>query len=342
MEPVLRSLSPPSSSPATPSGPSPPGLLFQPVPRREWALQRVPKKGAAACCCLFSDGLSSQRQWSRRQQQRQGRLTLGGRGAGRVVAVGAKKKKKKNSGNSDTDGFAALPDENEFFFPEAVLLKKRTVQEDGRVLPEFADAEEEKLFEYLNLQLESDLKLERMRHYEVVYLIHEDYLQEVDNVVSKVQDFIRERRGRIWRLNNWGLRRLAYKIKKAKNANYILMNIELEAKYINDFKSMLDKDERIIRHLVIKRDKGITEDCPPPPEFHPLRSGGIDDDDDDEEYDNGEHDSDDVVESEMGDHIDDNFGDNIIVVDNAEEDNFDVSDKNAKILKARNRVNVTS
>lgn len=91
------------------------------------------------------------------------------------------------------------------------------------------------------------------------------------------------------------MRRLAYKIQKAKNAHYILMNFELEAKLINDFKSMLDKDERVIRHLVMKRDKAETEDCPPPPEFHTLRSGMDDDDWGDTEYDDEEEDRKSVV-----------------------------------------------
>lgn len=76
------------------------------------------------------------------------------------------------------------------------------------------------------------------------------------------------------------MRRLAYKIKKARKANYVLMNFELEAKCIDEFKLMLDKNEKIIRHLVIKRDEAITEDCPPPLEFHTL-VGGMDNDDED-------------------------------------------------------------
>ncbi|ONK61689.1 uncharacterized protein A4U43_C08F32550 [Asparagus officinalis] len=197
-----------------------------------------------------------------------------------IVIAGAKKKKKEKK---DSHSFSVKPEEATGPFPEAVLLKKKVVKEDGRVEPEFADAEEEQLYDFLNLQLESNLNLERMRHYEVVYLIHEDCVDEVDSVVSKVQDFIREKKGRIYRLNNWGLRRLAYKIKKAKKANYILMNFELEAQCINEFKTLLDKDERIIRHLVIKRDEAITEDCPPPPEFHTLKDGMDDDDDEEEE-----------------------------------------------------------
>jgi ribosomal protein S6 len=160
-----------------------------------------------------------------------------------------------------------------------------------------------------------------------------------------VADFLREKKGKIWRLNDWGMRRLAYKIKKAKNAHYILMNFELEATWINDFKSMLDKDERVIRHLVMKTDEAITEDCPPPPEFHTLR-GDMDDSDeeddigDDDDYDNEDDGEDWDGEGEM-DGYDDETEDGIIVVKDDAGDREHTNDisaivrnKGRKTLKA--------
>lgn len=98
------------------------------------------------------------------------------------------------------------------------------------------------------------------------------------------------------------------------------MNFELDAKYINDFKSMLDKDERIIRHLVMKRDEAITEDCPPPPEFHTLHAeqGAVDEDDDcDDEDDQW----DDEMELEMADQGDlEDSSNNIIMIHTDNED----------------------
>lgn len=235
----------------------------------------------------------------------------------------------------DTHSFTPKPGEAAGLFPEAVLLRKKMVREDGQVSPEFADADEEKLYDFLNIELESDLNLKRMRHYEVVYLIHEDRVEEVENVVSKVQDFIREKKGRIWRLNNWGLRRLAYKIKKATHANYILMNFEIESRYINDFKTLLDKDERIIRHLVMKRDEAITEDCPPPPVFHTLRAQQYFDD---EYEDEGEEEEDEDARSEPKsanydeDDVEADDEPEIIYVDEADEDNYeDTRRRNTKL-----------
>uniref|UniRef100_A0A803Q4P1 J domain-containing protein n=1 Tax=Cannabis sativa TaxID=3483 RepID=A0A803Q4P1_CANSA len=234
-----------------------------------------------------------------------------------------------NSPNTESPSSKA--DEATGPFPESVLFKEKKVEKDGKLVPEFADAEEENIYEVLKLQLENDLQEEqRLRHYEVVYLIHEKHAEEVESVNAKVNDFLREKRGTIWRISDWGMRRLAYKIQKAKNAHYILMNFEMDAKWINDFKSMLDKDERVIRHLVIKRDEAITEDCPPPPEFHSMRSGMDDDDDEDLEIDDEEYDEDWDAEGEFED--DDGI---IVVSDEDEEDRTSKSDAKSKTSKLK-------
>ncbi|XP_055960786.1 protein REGULATOR OF FATTY ACID COMPOSITION 3, chloroplastic-like isoform X2 [Mercurialis annua] len=226
------------------------------------------------------------------------------------IIVGARKKKE------DKHSFVSKEDEATGPFPEAVLLKEKKVLEDGQLLPEFADDEEEKLYEFLNLEMESQLKLEL--------------------------NYVREKKGRIWRMNDWGMRRLAYKIQKATHAHYILMNFEIEAKWINDFKSMLDKDERVIRHLVIKRDEAITEDCPPPPEFQSLRAGF--DDDDDDEDDEDDEDGDDLADEEDYDddgEMDgdgDEIEDGIIFVDADENDDDDSMEWNGKQNQIREKV----
>ncbi|WVZ90770.1 hypothetical protein U9M48_037039 [Paspalum notatum var. saurae] len=273
------------------------------------------------------------------------RVAFGG-GARRQGAVAVSAKKKRGRGGDggaeervDTHSFAPKAGEAAGLFPEAILLRKKMVREDGQVSPEFADVEEEKLYDFLNIQLESDLNLKRMRHYEVVYLIHEDRIEEVEDVVSKVQDFVREKKGRIWRLNNWGLRRLAYKIKKATHANYILMNFEIESRYINDFKTLLDKDERVIRHLVMKRDEAITEDCPPPPEFHTLRAQQYFDDEYEDEDEEEEEDLDDKKELESADYDEDDVEavdePEIIYVDEPDQGSYEGTRRRNRKLKLK-------
>lgn len=116
---------------------------------------------------------------------------------------------------------------------------------------------------------------------------------------SFITDFIEEKKGKIFRLNDWGMRKLAYKIKKAKRANYILMNIQIEGKEINEFKSLLDKDERVIRHLVMTMKKAETKETVPPPEFSSIRDEeGLDEEDSDEEYKEADDETKEVEEAE--------------------------------------------
>ncbi len=87
----------------------------------------------------------------------------------------------------------------------------------------------------------------------------------------------------MWRLNDWGLRRLAYKIKKASKANYLLMNIEISSQAINELNTLLEKDERVIRHMCITQKEAITAASEPPPDYFPEESEAGDDDDYDSE-----------------------------------------------------------
>ncbi|KAJ4842935.1 hypothetical protein Tsubulata_042332 [Turnera subulata] len=269
-----------------------------------------------------------------------------------VLVCGKKNSADKNP-NKKPNSHPFYPREDEATgpFPEAVLLKKEKLQEDGTFRPDFADEKEEKLYEYLTLEMQSKMKVDRMRHYEVVYLIHEKYEEEVRSVNDKVQDFVREKKGRIWRFNDWGMRQLAYEIEKAENAHYILMNFEMEAQWINDFKSLLDKDERVIRHLVIKMDKAVTEDCPPPPEFGSFSEDMVDDDEDYdsdyeddedwEEEDDVEGDEDEMEEEyEDGDleeeYEDDEMDDDIIII-NGDDDSYEDEDSKSADAGSKRR-----
>ncbi|PWA34237.1 ribosomal protein S6, Translation elongation factor EF1B/ribosomal protein S6 [Artemisia annua] len=67
----------------------------------------------------------------------------------------------KSNDGPPFDGFVPKEDETTGLFPESVLLKQKVVQEDGKLLPEFADDDEQELYEALNLMLESDLDAEQ-------------------------------------------------------------------------------------------------------------------------------------------------------------------------------------
>lgn len=90
------------------------------------------------------------------------RVVVGGGVRRQGGVVWAKKMRRGRDGVAeervDTHSFAPKAGESAELFPEAVLLRKKMVREDGQVSPEFADANEEKLYDFLNIQLKSDMK----------------------------------------------------------------------------------------------------------------------------------------------------------------------------------------
>ncbi|XP_071704182.1 uncharacterized protein [Rutidosis leptorrhynchoides] len=111
------------------------------------------------------------------------------------VVMSVKKNNISDKKKQYRHSFIAKPDETTGIFPESVVVYHKVVQEDGKRLPEFADAEEQELYEALNLMLESDLDAEQNRHYEVVYLIHENFEEEVEIINLKIQEYLEVTKG---------------------------------------------------------------------------------------------------------------------------------------------------
>jgi small subunit ribosomal protein S6 len=68
--------------------------------------------------------------------------------------------------------------------------------------------------------------------------------------------------GNIHRLEDWGRRQLAHPIAKAHKAHYVLMNVECARETLDELTGAFKFNDAVLRHLVIKRDKAVTEASP--------------------------------------------------------------------------------
>ncbi|MDQ2993466.1 MAG: 30S ribosomal protein S6 [Pseudomonadota bacterium] len=98
-----------------------------------------------------------------------------------------------------------------------------------------------------------------MRHYEIVVIVHPDQSDQVPSMLKRYQASVEESGGRVHRLEDWGRRQLAYPINKIHKAHYMLMNIECDAKMLNDMTTGFRYNDAVIRNLVIRRAKAITK-----------------------------------------------------------------------------------
>jgi small subunit ribosomal protein S6 len=101
-----------------------------------------------------------------------------------------------------------------------------------------------------------------MRHYEIVFLVHPDQSEQVPAMLERYKSMIAAGNGTVHRLEDWGRRQLAYPIAKVHKAHYVLMNIEVDGKTLNELTGAFRFSDAVLRHLVIRMDKAVTEPSP--------------------------------------------------------------------------------
>ena len=95
---------------------------------------------------------------------------------------------------------------------------------------------------------------ETMRKYELTVLIRPD-LEDIEAPISKVRDIVKKAGGEIKKEDNWGKKKLAYKIRKEDFAIYVYMDIVLPADAPLKISNTLKITEEILRYLLVLADE---------------------------------------------------------------------------------------
>ena len=95
-----------------------------------------------------------------------------------------------------------------------------------------------------------------MNHYETVFILtpvlSDDQVKEA---VKKFEDFLTSKGGEIVWKEDWGLKKLAYPIQHKKTGFYHLIEFKLNPEDIKTLDLSFRRDERVMRHLIVKLDK---------------------------------------------------------------------------------------
>ena len=95
-----------------------------------------------------------------------------------------------------------------------------------------------------------------MANYESVLIARQDLgASQVSNIVSDLSDIIKKEGGEVVRVDNWGLKNLAYRIKKNRKGHYVVMDIAAPANAIAEFERIMRFNEDIIRYMTVKVDE---------------------------------------------------------------------------------------
>ncbi len=95
-----------------------------------------------------------------------------------------------------------------------------------------------------------------MPFYESVFIARQDITAaQVETMSATFADIIRNHGGQVTKTEQWGLRNLAYRIKKNRKGHYVLFNIDGPSAAILELERNLRIHEDVLRYLTVRVDE---------------------------------------------------------------------------------------
>ncbi len=95
-----------------------------------------------------------------------------------------------------------------------------------------------------------------MPYYESVYIARPDIsTAQVDTLTESLTSIIGEGGGKVTKNEYWGLKNLAYRIKKNRKGHYTLMNIDAPAAAISELERNMRINEDVLRYMTVRVDE---------------------------------------------------------------------------------------
>lgn len=89
--------------------------------------------------------------------------------------------------------------------------------------------------------------------YETVFIARQDLAaDDVDALAGKLSKIITDGKGKVVSKEYWGLRNLAFKVKKNLRGHYVLLNINSEYEAVAELKRVMSFNEDIIKNTTFK------------------------------------------------------------------------------------------
>ncbi len=95
-----------------------------------------------------------------------------------------------------------------------------------------------------------------MPYYETVFIARQELsAQQVEELTEKSCQTIKDLGGTIHKTENWGLRSLAYRIKKNRKGHYVLIESDAPAPAVLELERTLRLNEDILRYMTLREDE---------------------------------------------------------------------------------------
>ena len=94
-----------------------------------------------------------------------------------------------------------------------------------------------------------------MPYYESVFIARQDISSaQVESLIKTFEKAITDGGGAVPKKESWGLRTLAYRIKKNRKGHYVLLNIDAPADAVHEMERQMRLNEDVLRNLTTRVD----------------------------------------------------------------------------------------
>lgn len=94
-----------------------------------------------------------------------------------------------------------------------------------------------------------------MNKYEAAILYDPDLAVDLEKATSRVEKIFTDNGAEIVESDNWGVRKLAYPIKKHESAVYVIYTLSIPAQSVRKIESTLNITDEVIRFLITRPDE---------------------------------------------------------------------------------------
>ncbi|MBI4651353.1 30S ribosomal protein S6 [Candidatus Desantisbacteria bacterium] len=92
-----------------------------------------------------------------------------------------------------------------------------------------------------------------MNIYETIFIANANVCTEdVETLTQKVVSILQENKGEVLNIERWGVRRLAYIVKKFNRGNYVFLRIKADPKALQELARFYRLTDTIIKSIVLK------------------------------------------------------------------------------------------
>ena len=92
--------------------------------------------------------------------------------------------------------------------------------------------------------------------YEHVFLARQDLSQsQVDALAATATEIVETNGGKVTKTETWGLKGLAYKIKRNRKAHFVLLNVEAPAGVVAELERQTQINEDVLRYMTVRVDE---------------------------------------------------------------------------------------